>query len=640
MDVTVIRSPAGGGKTTAFANRIANANKDQRIEVYVPTHALALEWRNLIKKFNPKCVVRVIAGRSHQANGGKPLCSRHSIAAQITKAGQSVYTRLCRSSSGALCNSYNGCAYIDQFEFGHVFIYTHAYLPLDRGMLDARVPDLVVIDESFFSACLQEVEFNISLLCHPGLPPPASALCATVASILQSGASLYPQVSKASKRGGGLHSAIEALRQSAPRPQPAQSDQQVLETLHSAPNFEPVALLLEHLGRAFAAKRTLESVDFDGATGQITVHHRHDITRFAAKSKQHSPPQIFVLDATASREITEAFFPGAKFHEIRARRNAFVVQCRSSKCSTRSINPAAHTDPKSKADAISRLAEVQHLIDELSGNRQRLLVVGPTAITGNPGKNVPALVHVPTHGALAHFSALRGVDAWKDFDTVLVIGRNEPPIKAVEELARGLFYDQADRLHLSGRWSTEPRGYRLLTGAEGVDVDVHPDARVQAILEQVRESEALQAIDRLRLIYCPEPKLVVLLSNIPLDIDVDALMTWQELTEGSRLEQAWQKAGDVMPLSSDWLAATHSDLWPTAAAAKKDVQRASKKGQITNRFSIRKMSPFTFEYRAPGQRRASCCLSRVSDPITVSVALSSVLGHPTTVKGPMPAPQP
>ena len=638
MAVTVIGFPAGWGKTTNLARRIATTDKYSRIEVYVPTHALALEWKKLIEKFNQNCRVRVIGGRNHEAADGKPLCSRHQIAAKISQAGQSVYTRLCNSSGGERCNSYSGCPYIDQFDSGRVFIYTHAHLPLDRGMLDARVPDLVVIDEGFSSVCLEKIEFNISMLRHHALPPSASVLCADIASLLQSGRSLYSYISKAKKHGGGLNATLKALRTSAPRPNPSQSDQQVLHTLSAAPSFEPVAKLLEHLGRAFAHKETLQSVDFDAASGQITVHHRRDITRFKPRSNQHSPPEIFLLDATASKEVTEVFFPGATFHETRVRRKAYVVQCRSSKCSKYSINPAAHTDPNSKLMAAHRLGEVQQLIDELSRDGNKLLVVGPTAITGNPNKNVPALVQVPVQGALGHFAALRGVDAWKDFDTVLVISRNEPPMKAVQDLARAMFFDDPVPLQLVEQWASGQRGYRLRGEAEGVDVDVHPDRRAQAILEQIRESETLQAIDRLRLIHCEEPKLVVMLSNIPLDIEVDALLTWDELMHGSRLEQAWQAAGVVMPLVDNWLSANHNSLWPTPAAAKKDMQRHTQKGQITNRFFINKMSPFTFKYWAGGQRRPSTCLSRVEDPAAVSTALGALLWRPVRVTGPLPDP--
>lgn len=56
-----------------------------------------------------------------------------------------------------------------------------------------------------------------------------------------------------------------------------------------------------------------------------------------------------------------------------------------------------------------------------------------------------------------------------------------------------------------------------------VNVSVHPDPRVQAVLEQIREAESLQAIDRLRLIFNDERKHVWILCNIPLDLPVDVL---------------------------------------------------------------------------------------------------------------------
>ncbi|WP_210546578.1 hypothetical protein [Rhodoferax sp. PAMC 29310] len=504
-------------------------------------------------------------------------------------------------------------------------------------MLDARVPDLVVIDEAFAMVCLQKIEFNISLLRHPSLPEEARNLCAEVARVLQGNHPLHPLITTTSKRNGGLLAAVAALRTSAPRPQPTQSDHQVLEILQSAPNFEPIAKFFEHLKQACAAKLVLQSIAFDAATGVITVHHRNDITRFKSNSSNQQSQHIYLLDATASREITEVFFPGARFKEFRAKRKAYVIQCRSSKCSKRSITPANHTTPQSQADATLRLSEIQKLIDELSANHQSLLVVGPAAVTGNPSRNTPSLVTAPPHSALAHFGALRGVDMYKHFDSVLVIGRNEPPTQAVQDLARAMFYDAAVPLKLSDYWISQPKAYQLKSNPEGVDVDCHIDQRVQAILMQIREAESLQAIDRLRLIHCIEPKLVVLLSNIPLDLEVDALLTWDELIYGNRLEQAWRGAGLVMPLVPGWLSANHNDLWSTPAAAKKDVQRLVQKGQITNRFSIRKMSPFTFEYRASGQRRASSCLSRVSDPVAVSGALSGILGFPVRVTGPLPS---
>ena len=56
-------------------------------------------------------------------------------------------------------------------------------------------------------------------------------------------------------------------------------------------------------------------------------------------------------------------------------------------------------------------------------------------------------------------------------------------------------------------------------------VATHPDPRVQAVVEQGREAEMLQAIDRLRLIHTQKRKTVYILCSIPLDTSVDELVT-------------------------------------------------------------------------------------------------------------------
>ena len=70
---------------------------------------------------------------------------------------------------------------------------------------------------------------------------------------------------------------------------------------------------------------------------------------------------------------------------------------------------------------------------------------------------------------------------------------------------------------------------------QSMKVKVHPDRRVQAVVEQVREAEMVQAIDRLRLIHSEREKTVVILCNIPLDLPVDELVTWRELVGDGRL---------------------------------------------------------------------------------------------------------
>jgi hypothetical protein len=634
----VLRATAGSGKTQIYAEEVARKAGCGRIEIYAPTHKLGEHWKASILKYDNRSRVQVIAGRGHQSNGGSALCAKHEAAAELSRAGLSVYSRLCTSPAGC-CQHLSDCAYLAQFLApADVYIYTHAHLPLDRGFLDRTIPHTVVIDEAYFSVCLQSFSLNIALLAHPNLPAKAIPICHRLARLWPPGPEMARYVRQVAQRGGGLRTAIEALRAAAPAVHSSQSDAEIKSLIAAAPSFQWLALFLEHLAAACAAKDEIQSVDFDYATGTISVHHRRDITRFNPRSKLSLGPDITILDATAAQSTTQALFPGAEIHALPAKRNAYVIQCASSVTSTSSINPKSRTTPQTIAESTQRLSEVQLLIDQLSPPSRRLLVVGPSAITGNPAKGIPALVTVRPGCALAHFNALRGVDSYKDFENVLIIGRNEPPVKAVENLARALHYDSPTPLALPGRWKREPRGYRLVQGQEGVDVCVHPDSRVQDIVEQHREHESSQAIDRLRLIHNTTTKLVVILCNIPLDIQVDQLMTWDELVHGSRLEQAWSRSDGLMPIASTWLAANFPDLWSTAAAAKKDAQRHFKRGQFSNRFTIGKTTPFTFQYRGVAQRRWSHCLSWDAAPEGVSEALERLLGHPVKVRGPIPAP--
>ena len=58
------------------------------------------------------------------------------------------------------------------------------------------------------------------------------------------------------------------------------------------------------------------------------------------------------------------------------------------------------------------------------------------------------------------------------------------------------------------------------------------------MVEQIREAEMIQAIDRLRLIHSPRKKTICILRNIPLGIPVDQLVKWRQLGGDDRLAKA------------------------------------------------------------------------------------------------------
>jgi hypothetical protein len=159
-----------------------------------------------------------------------------------------------------------------------------------------------------------------------------------------------------------------------------------------------------------------------------------------------------------------------------------------------------------------------------------------------------------------------------------------------------------------------------------VRVRVHPDRRVQSVVEQIREAEMAQAIDRLRLIHSPRKKTVYILCNIPLDLPVDELVTWRELVGDNRLAEALEKCEEngweALPLAAKELTRLFPELWRTRKAA----EDWARKNPLNPFISIIRLWGVLNTYRPPGQTSWSKALVRHgADPQS---ALAGVLGVP------------
>jgi hypothetical protein len=230
-----------------------------------------------------------------------------------------------------------------------------------------------------------------------------------------------------------------------------------------------------------------------------------------------------------------------------------------------------------------------------------------------------------------HFGSLRGLDHYKDYDTVVIIGRNQPNVQALEKEARALYWDSEDSLGLitqdKGGFRNlleDKRGYRVRSGLhEEVGVHVHPDQDVQAILEQIRECESTQAIDRLRHVRASqdsEKKRVFILSNVVLDITVDHLWKWGELQRSMAL---WEEADGLLPLNKKHLMARCPSVSSESTATTRiaEIRRCRPLMELL-------ISPIVFEYysyRAKGQRVASEALV-ASDYTNPKETLSTTIG--------------
>jgi hypothetical protein len=146
------------------------------------------------------------------------------------------------------------------------------------------------------------------------------------------------------------------------------------------------------------------------------------------------------------------------------------------------------------------------------------------------------------------------------------------------------------------------------------------------VVEQTREAEMVQAIDRLRLIHSARKKTVFILCNIPLDIPVDELVTWRELVGDGRLAKALEaceeQGWDALPLAPKELSRLFLELWGSGKAAENWLR----KNPLTSTVSIIRVWGVLNTYRRPGQTSWSKALVRHgADP---RLALGAVLGVP------------
>ena len=100
----------------------------------------------------------------------------------------------------------------------------------------------------------------------------------------------------------------------------------------------------------------------------------------------------------------------------------------------------------------------------------------------------------------------------------------------------------------------EPRGYRGVQRGS-VQVQVHPDWRAQLLLEQVREAESEQALDRLRLLRGEgNQRQVYILSNVPLNVTVDYGWSWKQYQDQVGM---WRACNGGCPYQAQGTYGTH-----------------------------------------------------------------------------------
>lgn len=616
---------AGIGKsqqTIAQLHDVLRANPETTIWYLTPTIDLAQE---LASAFGQGAVV--IRGRTHQDGNGQTLCLKSDAVRQVAGRVSNITRAMCfrRDDAGktiAECEHFRSCPYFKQFEHARrVMFMSHEYAFHAVGERLPR-PDLIVIDESVLPALIaQPRPFTTEeFIKSAGRFSPLAGL---IVNELRADRSPKPALRQRGWKKKRLKKVAARLGKDVVDDiRPGMDERAIRRALKHMPNNSVAAMVFRKLADEMVLRRDavysvtlVRDVEVRRHVGRDETRSRETLiyVQYRRKLAVKANTAMLLLDGTANHNLMDVAFPGIKSERIAATRNAFIVQTYGFRASK-----AALTDPTQGAK--KHLAGVQAFLDQIACLASGLLITH---------KGAEEALQVGSNWSKAHFGDIRGLDNFKDKEIAVVLGRMQPGIEAVERLARGLVYDQEKELTLlgAGQYPEQERGFRMRDGSRwGVAVPVHPDRIVQSMLEQIREAEIVQAIDRLRLRWNDIPKLIFILGEVPVDVTIDALVPYRSLLQGSRIDVAASRLGGFLPTSPGYLAREFPDLWPTQQAAKRDLQREAGRrsggcisGPVFYRYFYRKEGRFLpafyqfaypYRYRLRSQRgSASICLS-------------------------------
>ncbi|MFC7695040.1 hypothetical protein ACFQY5_41230 [Paeniroseomonas aquatica] len=252
---------------------------------------------------------------------------------------------------------------------------------------------------------------------------------------------------------------------------------------------------------------------------RVSVHYRKTLS-FA------KDVPVLLLDASGDESVYRQLF-GARLEimqSVKCDRNMQVVQVRDV---TMPKSTLLGADRYGNALSDKSASKAAQLRGELTNAANALAQKHGPFFTASYKKVVeemrPALSDAVLTG---HFGNLRGSNRFENCTAGMIVGRHQVPVEVVEADARALWSDDPEPLNLPGRYIKATRGIRMRDGSgEPVEVDIHPDPRVQRVLELYRERESEQGGDRLRAIHNPEAKLLYVVCNLPLDMTVDRVIT-------------------------------------------------------------------------------------------------------------------
>lgn len=585
----LIRSPAGLGKTTSCVDLAVDyiveetsrpvlertwgefdTDWDPKWAFYVRTHALAKELENtIVEKYaendeNPSVVI--YRGRAHEAAIGNAPCFKHREALILSNRGLSVTSNLCQRKSEEnvtiKCDDFERCEYLETRRRKPRFaILMSAELPSARGSSLRDIERQGPPGESHFFKPIEDVstfvvdESPIDWLKYDSTIP------GRVFDTID-----HPQLRSTLRNALNNDSLLDLLREipgflavlrresEIQKAKESEAGSLVLRRDHIFEEFEAALGDRQNFRISDVIENLIVELNSGRAGKSYSLRSGQVEGGLIAQGRQRFPlaqtPGLF-LDATANETLLRAFVPSIELAaDIHVRRNAYITQVTIKSFSKFSLlRDRNRASVRQEIDTF--IQAVNRSVYERTGGEGRTLVVTYKDFRRTLTREVPHVGGVfgtipETNVDVAHFGNIRGIDEFKDHEAVIIIGRQEPSPKVIEEDAMAIWFDTSEPIEelAPGEGLPRRKGWFLVDGLPAQPTNergasYHPDDRVQALLENVREAESLQAIDRLRLVHNENQKQVYILCNLPLpNLVLNRILTWRELLDGgAKLER-------------------------------------------------------------------------------------------------------
>ncbi|ANB73895.1 hypothetical protein AYM40_17135 [Paraburkholderia phytofirmans OLGA172] len=235
-----------------------------------------------------------------------------------------------------------------------------------------------------------------------------------------------------------------------------------------------------------------------------------------APAERYEGIPTLYLDATAHPAVVQRLLPDVQFHAIAVRQHDDVCLFQlSNKTITKGWLAEKPANIATLVDSLMEIAKPYTNVGLITYKR----IGDDDQFAGTLAGKIGATV-------CAHFGDLRGIDAMKDVDCLLVVGRHALPPKSIQDYARALFGTDAP---------PEKRIYADLPvrmkdgGTFRLNSQIAKDPWHQVVYEHTSQSETLQAIGRARPVHGPKKDIYVFANeNLSINTEVAGFFPFEQ----------------------------------------------------------------------------------------------------------------